>query len=198
MKLPCEICARLGERLTVDHMEGEHVPEEFHRLVVVPDTDNEMFRCPACGQAYAYDHRFDNDVYNLYDVSEIRRVGEDALKARIDAHDQMVAWKKQQVKRYWRKARKHFGARMEELSAEEYRLMEYLKEKTVHGEYVHDIAADLSVGMDALSCMVDRMEKAGFIAREIVYPLAPGAHNFQEEVRDVDVMEYTKVRINIT
>jgi len=85
IKSPCEICDKLGERLRIDNIEGEHFPDEFKKLETVPDTDGDIRRCPLCGQTYAYDNRFDNDVYNLYDVSEIHRVSEDTVNSIIDS-----------------------------------------------------------------------------------------------------------------
>lgn len=42
----------------------------------------------------------------------------------------------------------------------------------------------------------ERLVSLGFAVSHVYYPLSPGKYNFQEENRNVDAYEYTKIRID--
>nr|MDO8112346.1 hypothetical protein [Candidatus Sigynarchaeota archaeon] len=85
---------------------------------------------------------------------------------------------------------------MKELSADEYHLMEYLKEFT-GSAYIPMRVKNLSISEDALMAMVKKMEQAGFIASKIDWPLGSGEHNFQEKNRSVNPIGFTNIRTNV-
>ncbi len=163
----------------------------------MPGTDGEVSRCPLCGQAFYYEHNWDNDVYNLMDYGVLYRFDEKSLQEKIKRIAQREEDRKKEVKAFWHKARKKFSIQFQALSEEEMRVMDYLKEKTIYGEYLEIIASDLSISKDLMIQIANTLEKAGVIRRNIYWPLGPGEHNFQQEFKGGDPYEFTKISINV-
>lgn len=193
----CEICNQLGKRLSVDHLEGERFPLEYQRLDVVPGSEDEALRCPICGQAYSYEHKWDNDVYNRYDISTIRRIPEEEVKRILESKREWAAYLARAQKRFQAKVRRKFGERLDALEGRDKRLFEYLKERENGEADLQNIIRDLEMPMDELVATVERLEKQGLVKRKVYWPLSPGEHNFQGEVRTGDPLDYTQVWIDM-
>lgn len=200
-KAGCEVCDKLGEKRRVDFLEGEQFPEETKRLETVPDTDGSVCRCPVCGQAYCFHSDYDNDVYNLYNYGEYYRITGNRVNEITEScreySAEEAARRKKQLKYFKSKIRKKFSSSHEKLSGDEKHVFEYLVLKMEQGEYLKTIAADLSLNMDYLLAVTGSLEKNGFVLKRINYPLSPGEHNFQQEIRDVDPVPYTSISINL-
>lgn len=193
----CETCNKLGRYIKVDYLEGEKFPPEYKKLIMLQGTDNSILRCPTCGQAYLFSNDYDNDVYNLYNYGTLQQIDENRVQEIIAYNIKREEEEKKEIKKFWYKTRKKFGAKLEALSKDETRVIEYLKEKRIYGEYLNKIAEDLTLRRETMMDITDNLDKDGLIYKQIYYPLMPGKHNFQEEIRDVDTYMYTKISINI-
>lgn len=193
----CPVCSHLGEHLKTDNMEGEQFPPEFHKLETVPDTDGDIFRCPQCGQAYLYINKYDNDVYNLYDISELIRIDEQSVQAAVDR----VLLEKEKARsmkeKYRRAADRYFKNVLEDLPADERQILELLVDASDEGIPLRSISQTLSISPERCQEVIDHFEKTGMLRRTVNYPMSPGEHNFQETDYSVDPFFYTTVYINL-
>ncbi len=195
MSTSCKICEKFDKKIKVDYLEGEKFPIEFQDFIAVTGTDNEVSRCPLCGQAYVYTHNWDNDVYNLMDYGTLHQIAENRVLEIIAYYIKQEKDRIKDVKKFWYKARKKFGIQLEQLSNDEKKVIEYLKEKTFNGEYLENIARDLLLSKDEMIEIAKNLDKSGIVFKNIYWPLGPGEHNFQEEFKGGDPYVYTKIRI---
>jgi hypothetical protein len=195
--LTCKNCEKLGEGVRADYIEGESLPDEVRQLVIVPGTDGDVSKCPDCGTLYRYYRKTDNDIYNLIDSAEFKRITSVELDAIIESERKRILDIESEIGKFAKKVRGKFGAkRLDALPENEKRIIQYLIRKTWQGEYHEQLERHLELSREVISPLLTELEKEGIIKRKILWPLSPGKYNFQEEQKGGDPVPYTKFSID--
>lgn len=194
----CRICDRLGKKLNVDYLEGEKLPPEFHELKRFIDTyeGDVVFKCPLCNQAYLYSHNWDNDIFNQLDYAFLTQIDDMQVLEFQNTLKIKEQEQKKEINKIWNRFKKKYGNELNQLSTEEMKVIEYLKQKHIYGEYIEKIAQDLSYNREMITNIVNKLYNKDLILKNIYWPMHPNEHNFQVELKDEDPFVYTKININ--
>jgi hypothetical protein len=196
-KSPCKICEKLGEGVSADYLEGESLPPEIRQLVTIPGTDGDVSMCPDCGTLYRSSRKTDNDIYNLIDYAELKRITPVELDSILKSERTRILGIESEIKKFEKKVKSKFGAKkLDVLPENERKIVQYLMRKTWYGEYQEQLERQLELSRETITPLLTKLEKKGILKRKIFWPLSPGKYNFQEEQTDGDPIPYTKFSID--
>jgi hypothetical protein len=187
--MPCEICDSIGPKREADHDEGQHLPEEYRRLVVIDEDPHtfDILKCPECGTFYTYEYRVDNDIYDSIHVSILKRTSAESAHRLIRMGAQ---YDEKRRKSLLRKVTPKYGPTWKRLTKDEERVIDHLIRRSWAGGGNHPKAMEVSLDMsrEALEAILKRLEERHLIVRSVSLPSQPEP--------GIDVRDYTHLKIN--
>lgn len=196
--MSCEICDKLGDRLRADFLEGEKLPPEASRLTVLTNRGwtFELRQCPLCNTYYRHIYEWDNDIFNRYEVAELVRISPEEGEAMLRAEQEAIEEEEREIKKFRRKVHRAFRAKLATLSEREEEIVEHLIRKRISGEYLTRLEERFGLKPEELENILSVLEGKKILSRKVNWPLRPGKHGFQEEMRDVNPRPHTTIAID--